>query len=539
MNRTTRLGVGLSALLWLAACSEPTAMRSRDDSAVAGSGVTPSGQQALDPVKMARLERYDDGGCAFTAPDDAGHTRGFAVHRQNLPFDIHPVTHDPKTGQGNGRFVKMTLHGPDGRPLTLACIVPNDQSLTNLSASTAKSKSGRWSGLFKQIKNARLIPDSVASATQSPEATAFESATLARPTRPAAKLSSTVFDTDPGCVQVHGEFSWYWDEGDEWFTVEVDFTDCNPDDGGGDVFVWLATNGYDTPPHVVLDANVYQVVDPDSVTFTAEVVSDTHLPPVGWTWTVGGSAATDPWTIACAGTGTTCRIQVHGTGFMSYTVQDGSGHDLTDTLEIVGISPPDVDSLAVGGGDTDDAGSPGATFATNAISAATGSSILSNALGQPDWVYTQGCAQCGALPHAHTEPAKNLASHEGDCTDFVWSVVRSVLGSTTWPFTQIARTTTFGRMTSANAGYWGYVLTDSAHVREGDVVVRVHVVGTDTLGGHAGIFDHWEKGGNAIGWANNGIPATATSDNIDFPTGKFNFKPKTGWITRFFRPATP
>ena len=131
-----------------------------------------------------------------------------------------------------------------------------------------------------------------------------------------------------------------------------------------------------------------------------------------------------------------------------------------------------------------------------------------------------------------TEVAKDLPNHLGDCTDFVWTVVRSVLGSTKWPF-DIARTVQFGAFDSTTAPKYGYVITDSAHVRYGDVIVRV----SGSQGGHAGIFEGWGQGGHPIGWANNGKPASSAHPNFDNPTGYSDFRQKTGTTTRFFRPA--
>jgi hypothetical protein len=98
-------------------------------------------------------------------------------------------------------------------------------------------------------------------------------------------------------------------------------------------------------------------------------------------------------------------------------------------------------------------------------------------------------------------------------------------------------------------GYYGYVKTDSANLREGDVVViaKVDTANSVTrfLGGHAGIFVQWAAGpaagGYSIGWANNGLPASKDHPNKNNPTGIYNFKIKdpNHWHLFFFRQATP
>ena len=93
----------------------------------------------------------------------------------------------------------------------------------------------------------------------------------------------------------------------------------------------------------------------------------------------------------------------------------------------------------------------------------------------------------------------------------------------------------FTGMNSTQLAKHSYGLIDSAHVRPGDPVLRTVIGG----GGHAGIFIGWAAGGHPIGWANNGSPAYPTIMNRDTTTGPFDFKVKSGHVTKFFRPQTP
>ena len=136
------------------------------------------------------------------------------------------------------------------------------------------------------------------------------------------------------------------------------------------------------------------------------------------------------------------------------------------------------------------------------------------------------------------EDQKNLPNHIGDCTNFVWTVVRAQLGSA-WPY-GIARTVTFGNMTTTSAKSWGYVIIDSATVREGDVIVRVKDTTVASLrSGHAGIFIAWMAGGHPIAYANNGSPAYVNKKRNDRKTGVVDLKRTGNLVPYFFRPATP
>ena len=150
-----------------------------------------------------------------------------------------------------------------------------------------------------------------------------------------------------------------------------------------------------------------------------------------------------------------------------------------------------------------------------------------------EWTYTQRCAQCAGGPNS--ESAKNLPARLGDCTDYVYSAVKSVLGSA-WVH-EILRTKAFNISSAATLAWYGSQQIDSASVRIGDVVVRTKT--SACLCGHAGIFFGWAAGGHPIGIANNGSPASPGHENANRPTGPFDFRVKSGYVTKFFRPQTP
>jgi len=540
-------------MLAIAACFDrsPTAPRTNPQ----GAATTDRG--ALDPNKMAQLRRYGDGGCAATSIDGSGQVHGFAIQRQNMPFKIEPIQRDPQTGLGNGKRVQMVVSQPGAAPVTMYCWVPSTMTLDDLASNALKtSRNGRWKSVLTRVKNGRSIPEAGKRSPLSAEAQAFEAEVLAASSRTSASGMASANHND-GCVDVRAVIEYYWEEGDAWFTVTVEFTDCDSG-GGGDVFCWVIDNGYDDPPHVVVDANAYEVMGTDSVTFTAEVVSTVHLPAVGWTWVPANGTSWDPWTQACSGTATTCKIQVHGTGRMYYTVQDAESNNITGNVRVIADTAPEIDDVSPDDAGDTDISTPSVTFATYPISAAQGTAILAEAKSQPNWVYTQGCYHCNpnlgyVTNHPDwTEPPKNLANHYGDCTDFVWTVARNVLGSTSWPFgsSEIARTVQFQTFTSSTAGYYGYVIIDSAQAREGDVVLlaRVDTGGSPAHtiyeGGHVGIFVQWvagPNGGYPNGWANNGKPASPAHPNSDGTTGIFHFRRKDPLHDHvyFFRQATP
>jgi hypothetical protein len=144
--------------------------------------------------------------------------------------------------------------------------------------------------------------------------------------------------------------------------------------------------------------------------------------------------------------------------------------------------------------------------------------LLVNALQDGDWKYTQGGARGGR------EDARDVSAQAGDCTDFTFAMTRKTLGApwnTSWAAK--ANTTALWNGTAA-----GYTQIESENARPGDIVVN-------GPGRHAGVYIGRDADGNAIGWANNGSPATPTSRGRDGETGSFNF----GSSPRFVRPITP
>src|SRR5262249_36158677 len=151
-----------------------------------------------------------------------------------------------------------------------------------------------------------------------------------------------------------------------------------------------------------LDADKYQVTGPDSVTFTATIVSSVHLSPLMWRWAAAGGMSWDPWTQACAGTGTTCQIQVHGTGTMYYYALDTNGDSIAGNLQIVANVPDDAD-IDDPSGDVDTPGSSGSAAVTP-ISSTNSLGIAVNAYLQPEWKYTQGCHHCSPVDTGVSNP---------------------------------------------------------------------------------------------------------------------------------------
>jgi hypothetical protein len=430
---------------------------------------------SLRPDKMAQLRKYSEGGCAAGAPDESGAYRAVAIQRKNLPFNLPAIQYDKATGHGNGRQARMTVKRRGQTPVALSCFIPSTLSTDELAKSLHNSKTRHWSTLFSSIAQARSIPDSAHRGPLSAEAQAFK-AELIEPRPVQNRLNASAL-LSSNCVQVKAYFEWYDEDNDEWWEIDIDFEICDegggygdgfPGDGGGDVFFWILDHGYDDPPHVVVDASAYDITATDSVTFTARVISDVHLQAMGWQWIPASGSSWDPWTHECAGTDTTCRIQVHGSGRMYYTVQDQSSNNIIGSLRVIANIPPDV-----GGEDGDvplvaaiDTGSAAAT----AVSATESSSILAYAISTGEWEYTQGCAHCvvphGSPPGPNWEPAVDRPNHIGDCTDYVWWAIRNTLGTTAWPFAKIS-TTDFNRMydSTTKLAKNGYVLVDSANVR--------------------------------------------------------------------------
>jgi hypothetical protein len=483
-------------------------------------------------AKMARLNAYSDGGCAVSAPDGAGIVRGFAAKRNSLPFAMPEIQHDAKTGQGNGQVLHMTVGRPGG-VVTLTCWVPNSAALSDLAKNVSASKSGRWSSIFRELRTAGVIPGVSQRQPPSAEASAFASEMLAPTTAKSRQVTTrSGIHLDYTCLEVKGTFGWY--DGSSWESIPYDITGC--DDGGGDVFEWCFDNGYDQTAYVQVDASAYEITAIDSITFTASVVSNVHLSGYGWWFVPAAGTSTDPWTIqsqetACAGTGTTCRIQVHGTGAMYYAVTDDNGNNIEGSVPIVadvpddaGTDPGDYDLPS----DWDSGGS-----SSSSITASQSVSILNNAMAMGTWYYTQGCALCANGPNY--EPDTNTANHYGDCTDFTQTAIKNVLGSA-WTHKKI-NTPMFDTLSAAQLATHGFVRVDSATARVGDIVVRALTTGNRN--GHAGVFMGFMETGHIIGWANNGRPATPQHTNQQLGTKPTKFDVIMGYETKFFRPQTP
>jgi hypothetical protein len=215
-------------------------------------------------------------------------------------------------------------------------------------------------------------------------------------------------------------------------------------------------------------------------------------------------------------------------------------------MGVTGTIPDDAGD--VGDADSVAYSDAGSTFGPE-ISELQGEQILVNAILSGEWTYTQGCAGCWDYsynPPVHGslyEPAISIPMKFGDCTDYVQTAIKNILGSS-WPHTKLS-TKMFNRFVADSAAAadslrkHGYAQVDSAHARAGDVVVRAK--NTAKYNGHAGVFVGWAAGGHPIGWANNGSPAglAPPDTNVDRPTGSTDFKVKSGYITKFFRPHTP
>lgn len=481
---------------------------------VAGHGVAPA------PGVRANGSRLDDGGCAVWAPDSEGVTRGMAIPRKMLPFNVKPVRRDATTGRSMGRAVSIRAETPDGAPVTMECLVDESLSVDDIAAALSRSKSGRWRAVLSQLRTARALPDSGR----------WRRGDSALP-RPAGTLRPSIAgmamqQASETCVKVELVFQWT-DTSGMWNSVTITFWVCNDSDGSGG-YAWMVNNGYAQGSYIVVDADRYNIQQTDSVLFHADIVTSSFEIPYlqGWTWTPA-SGVSDSWTRACAYNDFTCRIMVHGSGKIAFEAILES-ETLTGTVQINAVAPDDVGTSE---GDADFADTWGAFTKSIPATARQSTAILSDAVRMGEWRYTQGCARCAGGPN--WEPAVNIPEKFGDCTDFVWIAVKHVLG-TSWPHAKIS-TRMFNSYSSTALANHGYVQVDSASVRQGDIVVRTRTTGC--LCGHAGVFTGWGAGGRPIGQANNGLPATPTQPNVDNPTGKFNFKAGSGQVTKFFRPV--
>lgn len=233
-----------------------------------------------------------------------------------------------------------------------------------------------------------------------------------------------------------------------------------------------------------------------------------------------------------------CKIQVHGTGAMYIEGHLIDGTRLSGWVRVVADLPPDVALLPGESGDVEGPAEnqgmdPGTLIPESMVDEVFHAGVISG-----EWRYTQGCALCETGPNF--EPAKDLPNKSGDCTDFVYTAVKGALGDF-WPHgpNQIVRTKGFNNYGARALSSYGYRQIDSARVRIGDIVVRTKTDPNSCLCGHAGIFYGWAAGGYPIALANNGYPATPSHPNVDAVTGRFDFKKKAGYVTKFFRPELP
>lgn len=149
-------------------------------------------------------------------------------------------------------------------------------------------------------------------------------------------------------------------------------------------------------------------------------------------------------------------------------------------------------------------------------------SILAAARSSGDWYYTQGGARGGK------EPAKNMRTKYGDCTDYVWNAARQALGAS-WPHPWYLRpgTSNFRTWSTTALLEAGYIRINATQARPGDTVVR---------GGHAGIYTGTDAYGRVMGIANNGVPATPERKGVNKETGPFDFSAQGEWTPQFYRP---
>jgi hypothetical protein len=495
-------------------------------------------ESALNPAKLAGLERYAEGGCAFSAPDAGGKNHGFAVQRKNLPFAVPAIRRDSITGRGNGHAVRMRVRRSHGSPVSIGCWLPNDFSSRELKSALESSRGARWASILTTLPRSKVIPDPAARQPLSREVRTFGDSVLAPSAPQSGALqnakASGLLSADENCVWVDAVIT-IWDSEEGWVYLYVEIYVCEEPDPFGEVFAWVIDNGYGDYPRIVVDASDYEITVLDSVAFTAEVVSDTYMWIDRWRWAPAQGTAWDPWTKACPEVYQNdlyCRIQVHGTGAMYLEGEQFDGTRVSGWVRVVANLPPDVELSPDDAGDVE--GPAGGNEVGNSgmlISDANRVSIAVAALNSGDWTYTQGCAQCGSGPYS--EPAKNLANKYGDCTDYVYTMVKSVLDGY-WNH-EILRTFGFNSYNQTQLAWYGYQQITTLTAQVGDVVVRTKIGGS----GHAGIFYGWAAGGHPIGIANNGIPATPDHPRQDKDTGRFDFYARGGYVTKFFRPQIP
>jgi hypothetical protein len=408
--------------------------------------------------------------------------------------------------------------------------------------------------IFAGLKHARALPDTSPLPTLSPEAQAL----LAKVQAP---RTNALLNQD--CQWVKGEFTLWQDDNGNWVLVEFAVYTCN--DGGVPdamtaLYYYLIDQLYTEQPLVVVYASNTSITELDTVTFTLSIDSPYHLSLIGWQWTPAYGTY-DPWTTVCYSYETTCATAIHGTGTMSFTVEDDYGYDYPSSIKIdaavpadVGdgpgdVAPPDgweylqsndeLEAIHESGLSGPFDASPVA-WSTGPISDFQSFQILYEAArNQPQWTYTMGCYLCG-VSGPNTERGKDILNHVGDCADFVWTVIKNVLGGS-WNH-DIMYTAEYDQSTEAHLGVRGFVPIDASSVRRGDVVLRALTSGCHC--GHVGIFVGWGADRHPIGWANNGQPAVnppkgpVAEANQTFRQGRFDFIQKAGTEIKYFRPQT-
>lgn len=500
-------------------------------------------------AKVAQLKPFDEGGCAASARDAAGVLRALAMPRKALPFNAPAIKYDERTGRSDGRAFTVVFKQPNGRLATVECWLPKSLTARDLANAIKDSKRGHWGSILSQLRRARELPETSQRLELSPEVQAL------RGNGPPSNSAQAASFNEEGetCADVTISITYKNEALNFWHTVTITFTICITQ-GGADGYHYSIDQGFSQ--FLVLEASRQTITQLDSVEFNATFVTQSSSFPwvLGWAWSPTGGS--DPWTQPCNGSGFTCKIQVHGSGVMSFALNQDEVYVQADAGVFAAVpedvgeglgdaelpdgwdeDPPEEESVRMSGPFASELSEYFAphpvAFPTGPISASKSYDIFVDALSMGEWRYTQGCYRCGT--GSNTEPARNLSIQYGDCTDFVWSAVKHVLGGS-WNHEKLS-TFMFNTYGSARLGNHGYVQVDSASVRAGDVVVRAKT--SDCYCGHAGVFVGWGAGGHPIGWANNGRPATPTDTNEDRLTTVYDFKTIAGRATKFFRPITP
>jgi len=193
-------------------------------------------------------------GCAVVSVSQSGTQRGFAVARQDLPFELPPVVRGANSGGGNGVIRRIVLRRPEGT-VTLNCIVP--LSLPHQAfASSVEGTFGNdaWKTLLSSVETARELPAGFDAPSLDGDIATFEQELLKRQrTEVGASLqweecyewelnrapaSRASFDCSMACVG--------WDititfNGDSW-SFNLSLYGCVYQGGSG--YGWLVGNGY-------------------------------------------------------------------------------------------------------------------------------------------------------------------------------------------------------------------------------------------------------------------------------------------------------